>query len=194
LHLFFNSNSVNFVEGLAQEYFLPLGAGYPSYATGESQRPAKSYTALQAVRHRFNIYADSCFALIGAMTRRWAQQIRHTLCRNTASIMKGLVLEYLTRNNQQRRQKNIQEGAIEKKRKKKCKEKTSNNTPRKPFFINCGGLGNALDNCPGPNLKDILHHEPSIKVKTFSRKTPIFEKMPTFKKLLSHSRAKKLFA
>jgi len=30
LHLHFNSNSVSFVE----EYFLPQGAGYPSYATG----------------------------------------------------------------------------------------------------------------------------------------------------------------
>jgi len=29
--------------------------------------PAKSYTALQTVRHRFKIYA-SC---LGAMTRRW---------------------------------------------------------------------------------------------------------------------------
>jgi len=28
-----------------------------------SQRPAKSYTALQTVRHRFNIYASSCVAL-----------------------------------------------------------------------------------------------------------------------------------
>jgi len=28
-----------------------------------SQRLAKSYTALQAVRHRFNIYAGSCVAL-----------------------------------------------------------------------------------------------------------------------------------
>jgi len=26
-------------------------------------RPTKSYTALQTVRHRFNIYAGSCFAL-----------------------------------------------------------------------------------------------------------------------------------
>jgi len=26
-------------------------------------RPAKSYTALQSVRHHFNIYADSCVAL-----------------------------------------------------------------------------------------------------------------------------------
>jgi len=35
LHLFFNSNSGSFVEGGAQEYFLPQGAGYPySYATG----------------------------------------------------------------------------------------------------------------------------------------------------------------
>jgi len=29
----------------------------------ESQRPAKSYTALQTVRHRFNIYGGSCVAL-----------------------------------------------------------------------------------------------------------------------------------
>jgi len=29
----------------------------------ESQRPTKSYTALQTVRHRFNIYAGSCAAL-----------------------------------------------------------------------------------------------------------------------------------
>jgi len=50
------------------------------------------------------------------MTRRWAQQTRYTLRRNMASIMKGLVLEYLTRNNQGRRQKIFQEGAIEKKR------------------------------------------------------------------------------
>jgi len=28
-----------------------------------SQRPAKSYTALQTVRHRFNIYRSSCVAL-----------------------------------------------------------------------------------------------------------------------------------
>jgi len=28
-----------------------------------SQRPAKSYTALQTVRHRVNIYAGSCVAL-----------------------------------------------------------------------------------------------------------------------------------
>jgi len=34
--------------------------------------------------------------------------------RNTASIIKGLVLEYLTRNNQGRRRKNFQEEAIEK--------------------------------------------------------------------------------
>jgi len=32
LHLYFNSNSQSFVEGV-QEYFLPQGAGYPSYAT-----------------------------------------------------------------------------------------------------------------------------------------------------------------
>jgi len=29
----------------------------------ESQRPAKSYTVLQTVCHRFNIYAGSCIAL-----------------------------------------------------------------------------------------------------------------------------------
>jgi len=34
LHLFFTSNSVIFVDGEgAQKYFLPQGAGYPSYAT-----------------------------------------------------------------------------------------------------------------------------------------------------------------
>jgi len=49
------------------------------------------------------------------MTRRWAQQTRYTLWPNTASIMKGLVLEYLKRNNQGSRQKNFHEGAIEKK-------------------------------------------------------------------------------
>jgi len=32
LHLCFNSNS-KFVEGGGQEYFLPQGAGFPSYAT-----------------------------------------------------------------------------------------------------------------------------------------------------------------
>jgi len=37
-----------------------------SYAGGRefvSRRPVKSYTAFQTVRHRFNIYAGSCFAL-----------------------------------------------------------------------------------------------------------------------------------
>jgi len=29
----------------------------------DSQRPAKSYTALQTVRHRFNISASSCVAM-----------------------------------------------------------------------------------------------------------------------------------
>jgi len=29
----------------------------------ESQRPARSYTVLQTVRHRFNIYAGSCVTL-----------------------------------------------------------------------------------------------------------------------------------
>jgi len=35
LYLFFTSNSVVFVDGdgVAQEYFLPYSAGYPSYAT-----------------------------------------------------------------------------------------------------------------------------------------------------------------
>jgi len=28
-----------------------------------SQRPAKSYTALQTVRHRFNIYASGCVTM-----------------------------------------------------------------------------------------------------------------------------------
>jgi len=38
-----------------------------SYAGGRefvSQRSTKSYTALQRVRHRFNIYASSCVALV----------------------------------------------------------------------------------------------------------------------------------
>jgi len=80
------------------------------------------------------------------MTRRWAQQTRYALWRNTAFIIKGLVLEYLTRNNQGRRQKNFQEEAIDKKR---------DSTPRKPSFISCGGLRDALDKfyCPGPNLE-----------------------------------------
>jgi len=34
--------------------------------------------------------------------------------------MKGLVLEYLTRNNQRRRQKHFQEGAIEKTKQKRA--------------------------------------------------------------------------
>jgi len=32
-------------------------------------------------------------------------------------------------------------------------KKTSNSSPRKPIFSSCGGLGEALDNCPGSNLK-----------------------------------------
>jgi len=49
--------------------------------------PAKSYTALQTVRHRFNIYASSCVALVW----RWASRTRYTPRHNTASIVKGLV-------------------------------------------------------------------------------------------------------
>jgi len=41
------------------------------------------HTALQMVRHRFNIYAGSCVSL--------ALLTRYILWRNTASIMKGLV-------------------------------------------------------------------------------------------------------
>jgi len=41
-------------------------AGGPEFES----RPTKSYTALQTVRHRFNIYASSC--CLAAMTRRWA--------------------------------------------------------------------------------------------------------------------------
>jgi len=52
---------------------------------------------------------------LGAITWRWVQQARYTLRRNTASTMKGLVLEYLTCNNQGRLQKIFQEGAVEKK-------------------------------------------------------------------------------
>jgi len=59
----------------------------------ETQRSAKSYTALQTARHCFNIYAGSCVALaVGTMTRRWVLPTRYTLRRNTASIMKVLVL------------------------------------------------------------------------------------------------------
>jgi len=61
----------------------------------ESQRPAKPYTALQLVLHRFDIYAGSCVACIVAMMRRWAPQTRYTLRRNTANIiMKGFRLYY----------------------------------------------------------------------------------------------------
>jgi len=63
---------------------------------------------------------------------------------------------------------------------KKAK-KTFNITPRKPSIFSCGGLGDALDNCPGPNLKVILHHEPRIKVKTFSRETPISDSTSAIK-------------
>jgi len=52
------------------------------------------------------------------MTRKYSQQTRYTLWRYTASI--GLVVEYLTRNNQGCRQKNFQERAIGKKTKKRA--------------------------------------------------------------------------
>jgi len=102
--------------------------------------------------------------------RRWTQQTRYTLLHNTASL-KGLALEYLTRNNQGHRQKNFQERAVKK------KQKTSNSTPRKPSFISCSGLGEALDNCLGPNLKDVMHHKPRINLKTFSREHPFSKKL-----------------
>jgi len=51
----------------------------------ESQRPAKSYTGLQTVRHRFNIYASCCVALaLWCADGYWAPQSRYTLRRNTA--------------------------------------------------------------------------------------------------------------
>jgi len=60
--------------------------------------PAKSYTTLQTVRHRFNIYASNSVALALCWApqtrytlRGWAPQTRYTLRRNTVSIMKGLV-------------------------------------------------------------------------------------------------------
>jgi len=56
----------------------------------ESQWPVKSYTALQTVRQRFNIYAGSCVAL--ALWRRDGH--RKLVTRfgiNTASKLKGLV-------------------------------------------------------------------------------------------------------
>jgi len=55
----------------------------------ESQRPAKSYTALQMVHHRLNIYR-------GVLPWRYdavmgTANSLHTLAYNTASIMEGLV-------------------------------------------------------------------------------------------------------
>jgi len=44
LHQFFNSNSISFVKGGAQEYFLPQGAGYPRYATGLTSSRALAKT------------------------------------------------------------------------------------------------------------------------------------------------------
>jgi len=55
---------------------------------------------------------------LDAMTWRLAQQTRYTLRRNTANMMKGLILVYLTRNNQGHRKKYFQERAKEKKQKK----------------------------------------------------------------------------
>jgi len=86
-----------------------------SSRVSESQRPAKSYTALQAVRHRFNIYAGSCFAL----ALLWHGDGHSKLVTRFGviwQILKGLVMEYFARNNQGRGQKNFQEGAREKKR------------------------------------------------------------------------------
>jgi len=50
--------------------------------------PTKFYTALQTVRHRFNIYASSCIAV----AQIWAPPTLYTIRRNMMSIMKGLVL------------------------------------------------------------------------------------------------------
>jgi len=51
--------------------------------------PAKSYTALQTVRHCFNIYASNCVAL--ALWRRVGHRKLVTRF-GVTSIMKGLVL------------------------------------------------------------------------------------------------------
>jgi len=51
-----------------------------------SQRSAKSYTALQTVRHRFNIYVGSCVALALLRENGHANSLHAS-----ASIMKGLV-------------------------------------------------------------------------------------------------------
>jgi len=69
-----------------------LNGACASWAGGrefEFQRPAKSYTALQTVRHRFNIYAGSFVAL--TLWRRDGHRKfvkRLGLGRNTTSIMK----------------------------------------------------------------------------------------------------------
>jgi len=88
--------------------------------------------------------------------------------------MKGLVLEYLTHNNSRASAKKFPEGSN---RKDKNKKRA---IAHQESLSSCGRLGDALDNCPGLNLKNILHHEPRIKVKTFSKETPIFEKNAYF--------------
>jgi len=61
----------------------------------KSQRPDKSYTALQTVCHRCNIYMQvAALPWRYDATRRWAPQTRYTLRRNTASIMKGSIIHH----------------------------------------------------------------------------------------------------
>jgi len=56
-------------------------------------RPSKSYAALQTARHHFNIYAST---IVHVLPWRYVtdghRQLVYTLRRNTASIIKGLVL------------------------------------------------------------------------------------------------------
>jgi len=81
--------------------------------------------------------------------------------------MKGLVLEYLTHNNQRYRQKNFQEGAIEKKQKE-----MSISTPSKPSFISCGGLGDTLVNIVrSPTSKISCIMSPYISEDLFQKNT-----------------------
>jgi len=57
------------------------------------------------------------------------------------------------------------------------KQRPSSSVPRQPFLISSGGLEAVLGNCLGPdNLKEIVHHGPRIKVKTFFGETPISKK------------------
>ena len=53
--------------------------------------PVKSDTVLPTARHRCDVSSKGAVLPAGAMTRRWARQIRYTLQCITASIMKDLI-------------------------------------------------------------------------------------------------------